>query len=332
MSSYSFQTSAEQVAQDCQDAIANKTVLVTGVSPGGLGAEFAKVIAIHSPSLIILASRDILKAQQTAQEIANIAPGVATRLLELDLRSQAQVRNAAKEVLTYKEDIDVLVNNAGVMASPFSLTEDGIESQFATNHVGHFLFTNLIMEKLVHPGTPCRVVNVSSNGHQLSSVRFHDWNFDEGKNYDPWLAYGQSKSANMLFSVSLAQKLGSKGLISVSLHPGTINTNLARGDWSEMYESLGMGHICILCTSTRVLPEWAQRDNLEDYVARCGDACIRRISSIHHHTSLAENNGSFVQDCTVLKPEEVRSWARDPIEAEQLWKLTEDIVGETFEY
>ncbi|XRM36707.1 hypothetical protein ABZX51_000197 [Aspergillus tubingensis] len=178
MSSYSSQTSAEQVAQDCQNAITNKTVLVTGVSPGGLGAEFAKVIAIHGPSLLILASRDIAKAQQTAQEIADIAPGVPTRLLELDLRSQAQVRIAAKEVLTYKEDIDVLVNNAGVMASPFSLTDDGIESQFATNHVGHFLFTNLIMEKLVIPGKSCRIVNVSSNGHLLSPVRFHDWNFD----------------------------------------------------------------------------------------------------------------------------------------------------------
>ncbi|EHA27353.1 dehydrogenase [Aspergillus niger ATCC 1015] len=324
MSSYSFQTSAEQVAQDCQDAIANKTILVTGVSPGGLGAEFAKVIAIHSPSLIILASRDILKAQQTAQEIANIAPGVATRLLELDLRSQAQVRNAAKEVLTYKEDIDVLVNNAGVMASPFSLTEDGIESQFATNHVGHFLFTNLIIKKLVHPGTPCRVVNVSSNGHQLSSIRFHDWNFDEGKNYDPWLAYGQSKSANMLFSVSLAQKLGSKGLISVSLHPGTINTNLARGDWSEMYESLGMGHILLgyFRSGQREITWKTMSQGVATHV----------FAAFHPSITTHQNNGSFVQDCTVLKPEEVRSWARDPIEAEQLWKLTEDIVGETFEY
>ncbi|GCB27224.1 short-chain dehydrogenase TIC 32, chloroplastic [Aspergillus awamori] len=324
MSSYSFQTSAEQVAQDCQDAIANKTVLVTGVSPGGLGAEFAKVIAIHSPSLIILASRDILKAQQTAQEIANIAPGVATRLLELDLRSQAQVRNAAKEVLTYKEDIDVLVNNAGVMASPFSLTEDGIESQFATNHVGHFLFTNLIMEKLVHPGTPCRVVNVSSNGHQLSSVRFHDWNFDEGKNYDPWLAYGQSKSANMLFSVSLAQKLGSKGLISVSLHPGTINTNLARGDWSEMYESLVKWFT--------VLGYFRSGQREITWKTMSQGVATHVFAAFHPSITTNQNNGSFVQDCTVLKPEEVRSWARDPIEAEQLWKLTEDIVGETFDY
>lgn len=178
MSPYNSQTPAEEVARDCRDAIANKTVLVTGVSPGGLGAEFAKVIAVHRPSLIILASRDQLKAQQTANEIAGIAPEVPTRLLKLDLASQVQVRNAAKEVLAYDEHIDVLVNNAGVMASPFALSEDSVESQFATNHVGHFLFTNLIMSKMVGSGKPSRVVNVSSNGHLLGPVRFHDWNFD----------------------------------------------------------------------------------------------------------------------------------------------------------
>ncbi|GLA78855.1 hypothetical protein AtubIFM55763_000748 [Aspergillus tubingensis] len=324
MSSYSSQTSAEQVAQDCQNAISNKTVLVTGVSPGGLGAEFAKVIAIHGPSLLILASRDIAKAQQTAQEIADIAPGVPTRLLELDLRSQAQVRIAAKEVLTYKEDIDVLVNNAGVMASPFSLTDDGIESQFATNHVGHFLFTNLIMEKLVIPGKSCRIVNVSSNGHLLSPVRFHDWNFDEGRNYDPWLAYGQSKSANMLFSVSLAQKLGGKGLVSVSLHPGTINTNLARGDWNEMFESLGKVPYLFFCARAA--------DNIQAKWFTVLGYFRGGQREITWKSMSQENNGSFVQDCAVVKPEEVRSWARDLIEAERLWKLTEDIVGEAFEY
>ncbi|PWY84276.1 short-chain dehydrogenase [Aspergillus eucalypticola CBS 122712] len=324
MSSYSSQTSAEQVAQDCHNAIANKTVLVTGVSPGGLGAEFAKVIAIHGPSLLILASRDMAKAQQTAQEIADIAPRIPTRLLELDLHSQAQVRIAAKEVLAYKEDIDVLVNNAGVMASPFSLTDDGIESQFATNHVGHFLFTNLIMEKLVRPGKPCRVVNVSSNGHLLSSVRFHDWNFDEGENYDPWLAYGQSKSANMLFSMSLAQKLGSKGLTSVSLHPGTIETNLARGDWDEMYKSLAKWFT--------VLGYFRSGQREITWKSMSQGVATHVFAAFHSSISADENNGGFVQDCAVVKPEEVRSWARDEIEAERLWKLTEDIVGETFEY
>ncbi|PWY77289.1 short-chain dehydrogenase [Aspergillus sclerotioniger CBS 115572] len=324
MSAYNFQTLAEDVALDCQAVIANKTVLVTGVSPGGLGAEFAKVIALHRPSLIILANRDPLKAQQTAKEILVIAPDVPTRLLKLDLASQTQVRNAAQEVLAYDEHIDVLVNNAGVMASPFSLSEDSVESQFATNHVGHFLFTNLIMSKLVRSGKSSRVVNVSSNGHQLGPVRFHDWNFDDGKNYDAWLAYGQTKSANMLFSVSLAQKLGSKGLTAVSLHPGTIQTHLGGGRWDELYESL------IKWFTLLGYFRGGQNEILWKTLSQ--GVATHVFAAFHPSLTASENNGSYVQDCTVSKPEHVRSWARDPIEAEQLWKLTEEIMGEKFEY
>ncbi|RAK99613.1 short-chain dehydrogenase [Aspergillus ibericus CBS 121593] len=323
MSPYNFQTTAEEVARDCQNAIANKTVLVTGVSPGGLGAEFAKVIAVHRPSLIILASRNRLKAQQTADEIADIAPTVPTRVLELDLASQTQVRNAAQEVLAYDEHIDVLVNNAGIMASPFALSEDKVESQFATNHVGHFLFTNLIMSKLVKSGH-CRVVNVSSNGHQLGPVRFHDWNFDNGRNYDAWLAYGQTKSANILFSVSLAQKLGNKGLTSVSLHPGTIHTHITQGNLDELLKSLTKWF--------RVLGYFRDGQNDISWKTLSQGVATHVFAAFHPSLTATENNGSYIQDCTVLKREDVRSWARDPIEAEQLWKLTEEIVGERFAY
>jgi NAD(P)-dependent dehydrogenase (short-subunit alcohol dehydrogenase family) len=159
-------------------AIVNKTILVTGVTPGGLGAGFATTIAKYSPSLIILAARDIAKAQKTAKEIKDKNPSVATRILQLDLGSQAQIRKAAKEVLTYEEHIDILVNNAGVMAPPFGRTQDGVETQFGINHVGHFLFTNLIMDKLVAPEKSSRVINVASDGHRLGPVRFDDWNFD----------------------------------------------------------------------------------------------------------------------------------------------------------
>ncbi|PYH96847.1 short-chain dehydrogenase [Aspergillus ellipticus CBS 707.79] len=322
---YNAQTTADEVARDCQSSIAHKTILITGVSPGGLGAEFAKVIAAYSPSLIILATRDIRKAQETETEIKRIAsPSVATRVLELDLSSQAQIRSAAKEVLAYEEHIDVLVNNAGVMAPPFMLFDDGVESQFAINHVGHFLFTNLIMSKLVAPGRTGRVVNVSSNGHQLGPVRFHDWNFDEGRNYDTWLAYGQAKTANMLFSVSLAEKLGDRGLVSVSVHPGTINTNLMRGDWDESFKSLVQWF--------KTLGYFRAGSSEFAWKSIAQGVATHVFAAFHDSVSSSENNGLYLQDCTVLKPEEVRSWARDPIEAEQLWRLTEDIVGERFDY
>jgi NAD(P)-dependent dehydrogenase (short-subunit alcohol dehydrogenase family) len=184
MSPYTPLTDGNQIASDLSSTIKDKTILVTGVSPGGLGAEFAITISKHSPALIILAGRDVSKAEQTATKIAEVAPSVRTHILKLDLASQKQVREAAKEVLGYTESIDVLVNNAGIMAkSSYSQTPEGIEAQFGANHIGHFLFTNLIMNKLISAegiasGRTARVVNVASDGYRLGPVRFDDWNFD----------------------------------------------------------------------------------------------------------------------------------------------------------
>jgi NAD(P)-dependent dehydrogenase (short-subunit alcohol dehydrogenase family) len=155
---------------------------------------------------------------------------VPVRILALDLASQTQIRKAAKEVLAYPEEcIDVLVNSAGIMAGPYRTTEEGIEAQFGSNHIGHFLFTNLIMSKLLIAKAP-RVVNVASDGHRFSGVRFEDPSFGGGKVYDQWEAYGQRKTANILFSRALAEKLGSRGLTAYSLHPGVaLGTSLAPG-------------------------------------------------------------------------------------------------------
>ena len=231
MTPYGSKTTAEEVAEDCKDIIKGKVILTTGVSPGGLGATFVQVIAKHSPKLLILAGHNTSKCEETAKAIASTSPGVSTRVLELDLGSLEQIRKAAAEVNSYTDHIDVLCNNAGVMATPYSLTKDGLETQFGINHIGHFLFTNLVIKKLLQAPKGGRVVNVTSNGHRLGPVRFDDWRFDNGKTYDPWRAYGQSKSANMLFALSLAKKLGDKGkgagLVSLSLHPGAIfGTNL----------------------------------------------------------------------------------------------------------
>jgi NAD(P)-dependent dehydrogenase (short-subunit alcohol dehydrogenase family) len=191
-----------------------RAVLVTGVSPGGIGAETAISIASQKPDLIILASRDVSKIEKTAATIEELYPGTPTRTLKLDLGSLTAVREAAKEVNTYPETIDVLINNAAVMACPYSTTEDGFETQFGTNYLGHFLFTVLLLGKLTK-GTG-RVVNVSSSGHDRGPVRFDDPGFSDGEKYDPWLAYGQSKTAIILFSVELARR----GVNSFSLHPG----------------------------------------------------------------------------------------------------------------
>ena len=178
MSPYNADTTAEKVALDCRSQIANKTILVTGVSPGGLGAQFAITIAKYEPACIILAARNIAKVEATAREIAAAAPAVRTWPIELDLGSQNQIREAAAKINALDENLDVIVNNAGIMACPYSKTVDGIESQFGINHIGHFLLTNLLLPKILAKKLPIRVVNVTSSGYRLGPIRFEDWNFD----------------------------------------------------------------------------------------------------------------------------------------------------------
>ena len=170
-------TPAEEAAAALSSYIAGKTILITGVTPGGLGAHFAKVVAAHQPKLLILAGRNPSKSAETVKEIEAANPGVATRTLELDLSSQAQVRKAAAEVLSWPEPIDILVNNAAVMATPYEKTVDGLELQFGTNHIGHFLFTNLVIPKLLQSTQGPRIINVSSGGHRLSDIRWDDIGF-----------------------------------------------------------------------------------------------------------------------------------------------------------
>jgi NAD(P)-dependent dehydrogenase (short-subunit alcohol dehydrogenase family) len=226
-------STATGIAADLSSSIKGKVVLTTGVSPNGLGAHFVETIAKHHPRLLILAGRSIEKVRATADKIAAdpAAAGVETRILILDLASQQQIHDAAKEVLSWKDvdAIDVIVNSAGIMGGPHQTTVEGIENQFGSNHIGHFLFTNLIMSRILAAKNP-RVVNISSNGNWLGPVRFSDYNFQDGKVYDMWEAYGQSKSANVLFSKGLAKRLGGKGLKSYSLHPGvTFGTSLGPG-------------------------------------------------------------------------------------------------------
>jgi len=161
--------------------IAGKVILTTGVSPGGLGGHFVEAIAAADPALLILAGRSPAKTQATADRLKELYPSVPIRTLQLDLESLAAVRAAADTVNGWDsvERIDVVVNNAGIMAVPYAATTDGYERQFATNHLGPFLFTNLIMGKLLASKAP-RVVMVTSLGHTLHPIRWGDIHFDVG--------------------------------------------------------------------------------------------------------------------------------------------------------
>jgi NAD(P)-dependent dehydrogenase (short-subunit alcohol dehydrogenase family) len=171
-------TGAIELAKEYSNIINGKVILVTGVSPNSIGASFCTAIAAANPGLIILAGRNVSKTQATADYIASQSPGINTKVLELDLGSKKGTRAAAEAVNSWDDVpyIDVLVNNAGIMAHPFALSEDGFEVQFATNHLGHFLFTNLIIDKIMASKSP-RIICVTSDGHRLNPIRWTDYNF-----------------------------------------------------------------------------------------------------------------------------------------------------------
>lgn len=226
-------------------------VLITGVSPNGLGEAMVLALASQAPSSLILTARTPEKADSVAQKVKAAHPAVNTQILKLDLSSQKSVREAAADLLKTTKKVDVLINNAGVMALPErTLSEDGIEMHFATNFLGHFLFTNLILSTLADNG---RIINITSGGYTVTPIRFSDVNFDgtnslptsEQPNYEvaaqlgltdldrtlgyvPFLAYLHSNTANMLFTTSLAEKLKKSGVQSFSAAPGVVVTELQR--------------------------------------------------------------------------------------------------------
>ena len=167
---------------------------------------------------VVLAARNGDKATAALREIQERVPRARLASLPLDLASLASVRRCAVELLAAHDRIHLLVNNPGVMATPFGRTEDGFELQLATNHLGHFLLTCLLAPAL-RAAAPARVVNLSSGGHMISDIDWEDPNF-ERRTYEPWIAYGQSKTANVLFTVELEHRLGGCGVHAFAVHPG----------------------------------------------------------------------------------------------------------------
>ncbi|KAJ5127393.1 hypothetical protein N7448_008172 [Penicillium atrosanguineum] len=325
---YNANTTATELVSEYASLIKGKTILATGVTPGTLGGFYVQVIAAANPANIVLAGRNPIKLQQCEQEITAKNPDVHVRTLQVDFSSLKSARDAASQVNSWDDIpvIDVLVNNAGIMAVDYKLSEDGVESQFATNHLGPFLFTNLIMGKVLKSDAP-RVVMVTSDGHRLGPIRFHDYNFDEGKTYNKWYAYGQSKTANMLMALSLANKMGIKhGLQAFSLHPGVIRTtSLGKHlDW-EKTDMAG------LCSADKLL---GNVEGWKGFSPKSLDQGVATHVYASFDTSLKANNGAYLIDAHIADPLEdtVKTWATSNFEAERLWKLSESLVGETFPY
>ncbi|KAK3317473.1 hypothetical protein B0T19DRAFT_376274 [Cercophora scortea] len=330
--SYNAKTTSEEIAQDLASQIKGKVILTTGVSPASIGATFVKSIAAANPSLLILAGRNTAKIQETADAIASANPNVKVRLLELDLGSLAAVRKSAALVNAWADVpvIDVLVNNAGIMATDFALTADGFERQFATNHLAHFLFTNLVMDKILASEAP-RVVSVSSDAYMLSPIRFDDVDFKKGETYNKWQAYGQSKTGNVLLALQLARTLGPKrGLRAYSLHPGIIaGTTLADHlDWAVESETLRIVKESVGLPVDKLDPE--------KFVFKTpSQGAATHVFAAFADEALREHNGAYLVDAHVPDPNDktvFQPWATSGEDAEKLWKLSEELVGQEFAY
>jgi NAD(P)-dependent dehydrogenase (short-subunit alcohol dehydrogenase family) len=233
--------------------------------------------------------------------------------LPLDLASLASVRRCAVELLAAHGRIHLLVNNASVMATPFGRTEDGFELQLATNHLGHFLLTCLLAPAL-RAAAPARGVNLSSGGHMISDIDWEDPNF-ERRSYEPWIAYGQSKTANVLFTVELEHRLTGCGVHAFAVHPGMIRTDLGR-------------HLTKADSA-------ALKAMAKDAPAGGGFPAFKTIpegaaTSVWAATApeLAQRGGTYLADCGISG--EHAPWATDPEAARRLWMLSEQLVGKTF--
>lgn len=166
--------------------------------------------------------RNQAKIQPVIDQIATLSPGIQVDFVKTDLANNATIRSAAATIASKVKKVDILVNAAGIMATrPYAKSADGIETQFAANHIGHFLLTELLLEKLTAAGK-ARVVNLTSMGYEMAEVNFDDPNFENGKTYDPWVSYGQSKTANILHARGITEKHKAQGVLACAVHPGLI--------------------------------------------------------------------------------------------------------------
>jgi NAD(P)-dependent dehydrogenase (short-subunit alcohol dehydrogenase family) len=282
--------------------------LVTGAS-SGLGRETARALAAVG-SRVILAGRNDDKLAAVAGKITDAIPGARVEVGHLDLTSLASVRQFAEEFLAANDRLHLLINNAGVMATPFEHTADGFELQFGTNHLGHFLLTGLLAPALLRD-PPSRVVNLSSGGHMASDILWDDPNFERHA-YDPFISYGQSKTANILFSVELERRLSGRGVHAYAVHPGFVGTALGRYMTPEV--------LAQLMDRAKEGGGMPTRKSLEQGAA----------TSVWAATApgLEESGGSYLADCQVS--DHHAAWAVDPAAAVRLWALSEELVGQQF--
>lgn len=319
-SGFGASSTTDEVLADID--LAGRRYLVTG-SSGGLGLETARAL-VSRGATVVMAARDRTKNERAAEGIRSSHPMADLEFLDVDLGSLASVREAAASEQSSSRVLNGIVANAGIMATPYERTVDGFESQFAVDHLGHFLLVRellpLLAESASTSGVTSRVVVVSSAGHRMGDIDFDDVNF-ERHDYDPFLAYGAAKTCNVLHAVGIDRRWRDRGVRGIAIHPGGIHTELGRYMTPEVIKSLmsrmeGGGS----SFAWKSIPQGAATQ-------------VWALTS-----PFLEGRGAiYCEDCDVspLIPDGVdtvdgrgvAARAVDPARADVLWDLSEELVG-----
>ncbi|RYP46225.1 hypothetical protein DL768_007544 [Monosporascus sp. mg162] len=325
-------TSSEEVIDHFASQVKGRTFVITGAGAQSIGGYTALALAKAGPAHLVLVSRNPVTIQPVLDEIKAIAPNVKATFVRCDLSDQDSVRDAASRILEAAPAIDVLINNAGVMAiKEYTVDKRGNEMQLSANHIGHFLLTNLLAPALFSAAVTAaageaRVVNLTSAGHRMSPFWFDDYNFSGGKKYHPFTAYGQSKTANILFSVGLTARLRARGVTSTAVHPGAV-WGSRLGDHIEAafggFEAImaDIAEVALRNTGR----EWTD-DTLEMKTLSQGSSTTL-VAALD--PELPARSPAYLANCQITEPFE---YALDPGNAEKLWELSEQLVGQKFSY
>ncbi|WP_116367183.1 SDR family NAD(P)-dependent oxidoreductase [Parahaliea mediterranea] len=326
MAALGFSSTTDEVLAGAD--LSGRLAMITGAS-SGLGMETARALASRGATVVLLA-RDRTKLDKAVAALEQQdLPGQLDSAL-LDLADLDKVRNAAATLLDLYPRVDLLINNAGVMACPLQRTAQGFEMQFGTNHVGHFLFTCLMAPALqasAAAGGEPRVVNLSSAGHRFGAFHFDDPNYQQ-RDYEKWQAYGESKTANVLFSVALDERLAPHGVRVFAVHPGMIMTELGRHLDEADIEAI---------RSRAASASGGQADSPRSLFKTIPQGAA---TSVYAATApaLAGDGGRYLEDCHIAEVASqdgaggVESYATDPALAQRLWRLSEQLVGQTFSF
>lgn len=315
--SFGEQTTTSEVLAGID--LSGKVAFVTG-GAGGLGTETARALA-EKGAAVTLGVRRPEEGEEVAASIRESTGNDRIDVAQLDLSIPDSVRQCAKAWLETHSELHLLINNAGVMACPLERTSEGWEMQFAANHLGHFVLTGQLVPAL-RAGTPARIVNLSSGGHRIGGIDFEDIHFEE-REYEKWLAYGQSKTANVLFTVELDRRLRDAGIRAYAVHPGVIMTKLARHLSPEDIQEL-------MAKGEQPGPKMTFKP------VEAGAATTVFAATA---PELEARGGIYLEDCGVSQLAETEQastgyapYAVDAEAAVRLWQISEELVGERFDF